>query len=114
MDILLRDQLCLYMSQKTYEEKYHKAKSISIKDLHHEEFVTFDKTFMIYHQLKVLFEQEHISPKIKLYSASWDFLLNITRYSSYTTILPRPITYFANMEGLVEIPLKNIPNGKWS
>ncbi|MGT2887531.1 LysR family transcriptional regulator [Streptococcus didelphis] len=111
IDILLRDQLCLYMSQKTYEEKYHKAKSISIKDLHHEEFVTFDKTFMIYHQLKVLFEQEHISPKIKLYSASWDFLLNITRYSSYTTILPRPITYFANMEGLVEIPLKEHP--KW-
>ncbi|KPJ22403.1 LysR family transcriptional regulator [Streptococcus phocae] len=111
IDILLRDQLCLYMSEKTLEDKFKGMTSISIKDLHRDSLVTFDKTFMIYHQLKTLFEREKVSPNIKLHSASWDFLLNSTRHSSYVTILPRPITYFADMEGLVEIQLKEHP--KW-
>ena len=87
------------------------SRYIGIKDLHRESLVTFDSTFMINHQLDTLFKKERISPKIKYYSASWDFLLNSTRYSSYLTILPRPITHFANMNGLVEIQLVERP--KW-
>lgn len=111
IDILLRDQLCLYMSEETFKEKFNSNKNLSLQDLHRENLVTFDKSFMINHQLKNLFTQARICPTIKVYSASWDFLLNSTRYSSYVTILPRPITQFANMEGLVEIKLAERP--KW-
>lgn len=111
IDILLRDQLCVYMSQQTFEDKFHNNKHLSLRDLHRESLVTFDHSFMIHHQLKTLFTQAKVSPNIKIYSASWDFLLNSTRYSSYITVLPRPITQFANMEGLVEIKLAERP--KW-
>ncbi|WP_159543809.1 LysR family transcriptional regulator [Streptococcus halichoeri] len=111
IEILLRDQLCLYMGEKTFQEKFHRNTHIHIKDLHRDSLVTFDSTFMINHQLQTLFKSECISPKIKYYSASWDFLLNSTRHSSYLTILPRPITHFANMKGLVEIQLVEQP--KW-
>ncbi|MDV5972359.1 HTH-type transcriptional regulator CynR [Streptococcus canis] len=111
IEVLLRDQLCLYMGEKTFRDKFHGNRYIGIKDLHRESLVTFDSTFMINRQLDTLFKKERISPKIKYYSASWDFLLNSTRYSSYLTILPRPITHFANMNGLVEIQLVERP--KW-
>ncbi|HER0790291.1 TPA: LysR family transcriptional regulator [Streptococcus pyogenes] len=111
IDILLRDQLCLYMSHKTFQETFDSNPNISIKALHRQNLVTFDKTFMINHQLTTLFEEANSLPVVKCYSASWDFLLNCTRYSSYLTILPRPITHFAHMDGLVEVQLTEHP--KW-
>ncbi|BBE39449.1 LysR family transcriptional regulator [Streptococcus dysgalactiae] len=111
IDILLRDQLYLYMSEKTFQKKFNSNAHISIKELHRSSLVTFDSTFMINHQLMTLFEEQNSLPTIKFCSASWDFLLNSTRYSSYLTILPRPITHFAHMDGLVEIQLTERP--KW-
>ncbi|MGT2934138.1 LysR family transcriptional regulator [Streptococcus catagoni] len=111
IDILVRNQLCLYMSETTHLEKFNGAKTISFKELHQEDLAIFDKTFMIHHQLKTLFKDENICPNIKFHSKSWDFLLNSTRRSSYLTILPRPITCFANMDNIVEVPF--IEHPKW-
>ncbi|KHD44287.1 LysR family transcriptional regulator [Streptococcus hongkongensis] len=106
MSILLRDRLCLYMSHSTYKTKFGDETPVSLRQLHNENFVMFDRNFMVHHQLKNLFEQVGVSPKIKFFSSSWDFLLNATRHSNYLTILPRPIAQFANMKGITEVSLQ--------
>lgn len=111
ISILLRDQLCLYMSNLSYKEKFQESSSISLSQLNAENFIMFDHNFMVHHQLINLFEQAKVAPNIKFFSSSWDLLLNATRHSSYLTILPKPITKFAKMEGISEVPITE--NAKW-
>lgn len=65
------------MSHKTFQETFDSNPNISIKALHRQNLVTFDKTFMINHQLTTLFEEANSLPVVKCYSASWDFFIKL-------------------------------------
>lgn len=85
---IYRSELAVFLSS---EHKLAKKSIINWQDLHNENVIIFDKTFMIYHQLKEAFERHHIYPSIIFESSSWDFLFHSAKSNkNLLTLLPLP------------------------
>lgn len=96
---IFRSELAIFMSS---DHKLAKKEDILWQDLHNENIITFDKTFMIYHQLQEAFERHNIYPRILFESSSWDFLFYSVRSNkNLLTLLPFPIGEQYPMQGLI-------------
>ncbi|MDO5055600.1 MAG: LysR family transcriptional regulator [Pasteurella oralis] len=85
---IFRSELAVFLSA---EHHLATKEIIEWKDLHNENMVIFDKTFMIYHQLKDAFERHNIYPNIIFESSSWDFLFHSAKSNkNLLTLLPMP------------------------
>lgn len=102
---LYSDQLYVYIN-KHVSQSLQLEDTISMNELCHFDMATFNNSFMIFHHISEQFKKFKLTPRIKLTSKSWDFLLNVTRETNWVTLLPKPITKFANMENIVELKLK--------
>lgn len=83
---IYRSELAVFCSPNHHLAK---KKEITWQDLHKEKMIIFDKSFMIYQQLKENFERHNIYPDIISESSSWDFLYYTAKSNSdVLTILP--------------------------
>lgn len=102
-EIIREDELTAFMSK---ENPLASKSFIEWTDLKGKELAVFNETFMIHHQLMRKFQSLKMDPKISLMSGSWDFLLEVTRTSSFITILPAPIKEHFSFIDVVEVPFK--------
>jgi len=102
-EIIREDELTAFMSK---ENPLATRSSIEWTDLKGKDLAIFNETFMIHHQLMRKFQSLKMDPKISLMSGSWDFLLEVTRTSSFITILPAPIKEHFSFKDVTEVPFK--------
>ncbi len=100
-EIISEDELSAFMSK---ENPLASKSSIEWTDLKGKDLAVFNETFMIHHQLMRKFQSLNMEPKISLLSGSWDFLLEVTRTSSFITILPAPINEHFSFKDVTEVP----------
>ena len=103
-EIIREDELTAFMSK---ENPLASKSSIEWTDLKGKDLAVFNETFMIHHQLMRKFQSLKMDPKISLMSGSWDFLLEVTRTSTFITILPAPIKEHFSFKDVTEVPFKN-------
>ena len=99
--LLQEDELTAFMSSSNPLAKNEK---IYWNQLNDEHLAIFNSTFMIHHKLLEQFKKENIQPRISIMSASWDFLLQVTKHSKFITILPSPVRDFFNISDIIEVP----------
>ncbi|KWX72952.1 LysR family transcriptional regulator [Paenibacillus riograndensis] len=99
--LLQEDELTAFMSSSNPLANHEK---IHWKQLNNEPLAIFNHTFMIHHKLLEQFKKENIQPQISILSASWDFLLQVTKRSKFITILPSPVHDFFNVSDIIEVP----------
>lgn len=100
--LLYHDSLSLFMSK---EHPLAGREVVQWSDLKGENFVLFDETYLIHHNVKQKFRSLNMELKIALMSKSWDFLLESVRHSKFLTFLPRPIEQQYNLIDVVQAPL---------
>jgi len=100
-EIIREDELTAFMSK---ENPLASKSSIEWTDLKGKDLAVFNETFMIHHQLMRKFQSLKMEPKISLLSGSWDFLIEVTRTSSFITILPAPIKDHFSFKDVTEVP----------
>jgi DNA-binding transcriptional LysR family regulator len=84
---------------------------ITISDLNHIPFNTFDRTFNMHSQLMKRFADEGVTPTVAFVSASCHFLLEISTLSNQVLILPKPIVEFYTTGNVTTIPFN--PTFPW-
>lgn len=102
-EIIREDELSAFMSR---DNPLAVKKTIAWTDLRGKDLAIFNETFMIHHQLIGKFKSMKMEPKISLMSGSWDFLLEVTRTSSFITILPAPIKEHFSFKDVREVPFE--------
>ncbi|WP_025728226.1 LysR family transcriptional regulator [Atopobacter phocae] len=103
--VLFEDNLMGYVNQQHHLA--HLNRPLKWSDIKTCELVTFNDHFLIRHHLNHKFEELNIAPKIISESSSWDFLLEMVRYSDVLTILPRPLEKFINHSNIQCVPFEN-------
>lgn len=102
---IYRSELSVFCSP---EHHFAQKESVTWQELHKEKIVIFDKTFMIYQQLKEAFERHNIYPNIIYESACWDFLYYTAKSNSdILTILPLSTAYYYPDPHLVSVKIKD-------
>ncbi|MBT2291219.1 LysR family transcriptional regulator [Paenibacillus albidus] len=102
--LLQENELTAFMSSSNPLANNEK---IYWEQLNNEPLAIFNNTFMIHHQLMQQFKKEYIEPRIPIMSASWDYLLQVTKHSTFITILPSPVHDFFNIPDIIEVPFLN-------
>lgn len=87
-------------------------KSVSIKDLKEEVFITLNEHYMLYDKLHLLCREAGFEPKIEFKSSQWDFVAEMVSLNQGVAILPKPIVERFKNENIKAIPLKD-PKIPW-
>lgn len=87
---------------------FARKEQIEWQDLHKQNMIIFDQTFMIYQQLKEAFERYNVYPNILYESTSWDFLYYTAKSNDdIITILPLATAEFHPDNNLISRKIKD-------
>lgn len=84
----IHDSYCLAVSS---HHPLSRRDAVSVGELKNETFIVSDSSFSTYHSMRYACREAGFDPKIALYSARWDFIVQMVRLNYGISFQPRSI-----------------------